>query len=33
MYRQHITAKIGNFENDEQWLGPCCGFGTCSCRK
>jgi len=28
MYEQHSTVTMGNFENDKQCLGPCCGFGT-----
>ena len=32
IYRNISLLKQGNTENDKQWLGPCCGFGTCSCR-
>ena len=33
MSRNISLLKQGIFEYDKQWLGPCCGFGTCSCRK
>ena len=32
IYPQYSTVTLGNFENDKQWLGLYCGFGTRSCR-